>query len=94
MSNQVYGYITDRIMEELERGCVPWHKPWKSPDGVRVPSNFTSKRPYRGVNTFLLTVARLKASYESNYWLTASRSRRSVVASKASEPKWSCSGRC
>ena len=33
MSNQVYGYITDKIMEELERGCVPWHKPWKSPDG-------------------------------------------------------------
>ena len=29
MSNQVYGYITDKIMEELERGCVPWHKPWK-----------------------------------------------------------------
>lgn len=24
MSNQVYGYITDEIMEELERGCVPW----------------------------------------------------------------------
>ena len=22
MSNQVYGYITDKIMEELERGCV------------------------------------------------------------------------
>jgi antirestriction protein ArdC len=29
-----------------------------------------SKKPYRGVNTFLLTVARLKAGYDSNYWLT------------------------
>ena len=71
MSNQVYGYITDRIMEELERGCVPWHKPWKtSADGVRVPTSFVSKRPYRGVNTFLLALARFKAGYDSNYWLT------------------------
>jgi antirestriction protein ArdC len=58
MSNQVYGYITDKIMEELEHGCVPWHKPWKSPDGVRVPMNYASKKPYRGVNTFLLAVSR------------------------------------
>jgi len=70
MSNQVYGYITDKIMEELERGCVPWHKPWKSPDGVRVPINYFSKKPYRGVNTFLLAVSRFKAGYDSNYWLT------------------------
>src|SRR5262249_31851488 len=70
MSNQVYGYITDKIMEELERGCVSWHKPWKSPDGVRVPMNYASKKPYRGVNTFLLAVARFKAGYDSNYWLT------------------------
>jgi antirestriction protein ArdC len=71
MSNQVYAYITDRIMEELERGCVPWHKPWKtSTDGVRVPTSFVSKKPYRGVNTFLLALARFKAGYDSNYWLT------------------------
>jgi antirestriction protein ArdC len=71
MSNQVYGYITDRIMQELERGCVPWHKPWKtSTDGLRVPTSFVSKRPYRGVNTFLLALARFKAGYDSNCWLT------------------------
>jgi antirestriction protein ArdC len=70
MSNQVYGYITDKILEELERGCVPWHQPWKSPDGVRVPTSFVSKKPYRGVNTFLLAVSRVKAGYSSNYWLT------------------------
>src|SRR6266542_1660781 len=71
MSNQVYGYITDKIMEELERGCVPWHKPWKtSSDGIRVPTSFVSKKPYRGVNTFLLALSRFKAGYDSNYWLT------------------------
>jgi len=71
MSNQVYGYVTEKIMQELERGCVPWHKPWKtSSDGIRVPTSFTSKKPYRGVNIFLLALARFKAGYDSNYWLT------------------------
>jgi antirestriction protein ArdC len=71
MSNQVYGYVTDKILEELERGCVPWQKPWKTAsDGVRMPTSFMSKKPYRGVNTFLLTLARFKAGYDSNYWLT------------------------
>src|SRR5262249_38601461 len=49
---------------------VPWHKPWKSADGVRVATSFITKKPYRGINTFLLAVARLKAGYDSNYWLT------------------------
>jgi antirestriction protein ArdC len=70
MSNKVYEYITDKIIEELTNGCVPWHQPWKSPDGVRAPTSFISKKAYRGVNSFLLTVARIKAGYESNYWLT------------------------
>jgi antirestriction protein ArdC len=71
MSNQVYQYITDKILEELENGCVPWHKPWKSSsDGMRVPTSFVSKKRYRGVNTFLLALARFKAGYDSNYWLT------------------------
>ena len=32
--------------------------------------NYASKKPYRGVNTFLLAVSRFKAGYDSNYWLT------------------------
>ena len=87
MSNQVYGYITDKIMEELEHGCVPWHKPWKSPDGVRVPMNYASKKPYRGVNTFLLAVSRFKAGYDSNYWLTyAALSHNFINTSPLNKP--------
>lgn len=71
MSNQVYAYVTEKIMQELERGCVPWHKPWRtSADGIHIPMSFVSKKPYRGINTFLLALARFKAGYDSNYWLT------------------------
>lgn len=26
----VYDTVTNRILEELERGTVPWVKPWKT----------------------------------------------------------------
>src|SRR6201988_2416778 len=32
--------------------------------------NYASKKPYRGVNTFLLAFSRFKGGYDSNYWLT------------------------
>jgi antirestriction protein ArdC len=25
----VYEIITNRILEKLEKGTLPWHKPWK-----------------------------------------------------------------
>ena len=26
----LYDEVTDRIVRELEQGCVPWVRPWKS----------------------------------------------------------------
>lgn len=61
----VYQIITDRILDQLEQGCVPWQKPWRSVGGV-APTNLHSGRPYRGINVFLLSVA----PFSSPYWLT------------------------
>ena len=60
----VYEHVTDRIVEQLEAGTVPWRKTWASMGGV--PRNLTSKKRYRGVNLFLLSLS----GYESPYWLT------------------------
>ena len=60
----VYGQITDRIIALLAQGTVPWQKPWKIKTGL--PRNFTSKKPYRGINVFLL----IAMGYESPFWLT------------------------
>jgi antirestriction protein ArdC len=62
MSLNVYEIITDRIIKSLEGGIVPWRKSWKSV----APRNLISKKPYRGVNVFLLGTA----PYASPYWLT------------------------
>jgi antirestriction protein ArdC len=48
----IYKMITDRIIEKLETGTVPWHKPWRS---IGAPRNLVSKKFYRGVNIWLLT---------------------------------------
>lgn len=47
----VYEIITDKIIEQLENGVVPWRKPWINGGAV----NWKTQKPYRGINTFLLT---------------------------------------
>src|SRR5262245_43528972 len=60
----VYEAITARIMEQLERGRVPWQQPWNHTAGF--PRNLMSQRSYRGINVWLLA----SAGYSSPYWLT------------------------
>ena len=48
----IYEEITDRIIEQLENGVVPWHKPWS---GVTNGAyNRVSKKPYSLLNQMLL----------------------------------------
>lgn len=46
----VYEIVTEKILEQLRKGVVPWHKPWK--DGFA--QNWETRRPYTGINAFLL----------------------------------------
>ena len=59
----VYGMITERIIDKLEAGTIPWHKPWRS---IGAPQNLVSKKSYRGINVWLLTMQ----GYISPYWAT------------------------
>ncbi len=62
MGNKVYEIITETILAKLEKGEVPWHKPWIG----GYPKNLVSKKEYRGINTFLLGCQR----YASPYWVS------------------------
>lgn len=64
MKDIAYQIITDRIISLLEKGTVPWQKPWHGAE--RAPQNLASRKPYRGVNVFLLHAMH----YMSPYWLT------------------------
>ncbi len=67
----VYQIITDRIVQQLENGVVPWHKPWKA-GAHGWPKNLVSKREYRGVNVFLLSCT----DYELPYWVSYKQAKQ------------------
>jgi len=52
----VYDIATEKILEHLEKGTVPWRKPWQPLNGGIAPQNYASKRVYRGLNFFLLAM--------------------------------------
>jgi antirestriction protein ArdC len=60
--NETYQAVTDRIIEALEQGTVPWRRPWSEFGG---PRNLNG-RPYRGINVFLLELA----GYDDPRWGT------------------------
>lgn len=62
----VFQLVTDKIIELLERGSIPWERPWRG----GMPRNIASKKPYRGINTFLLAMTQEITGYCSNWWLT------------------------
>src|SRR4051812_34442047 len=61
-----YQAVTDTIIASLEKGEVPWRKPWTQAGNL--PLSLSSKKPYRGVNVLLLAL--VGASYPSPYWGT------------------------
>jgi antirestriction protein ArdC len=63
----VYQIVTDKIVGMLEAGVVPWRKPWSS---AGLPRNLVTKKPYRGINHFLLSASK----YASPFWLTFKQS--------------------
>ncbi len=65
----VYEIVNKRIIELLDEGTVPWRKPWKSSGG---PRNLISKKPYRGINSFILNCS----PYESDFYLTFNQAKQ------------------
>ena len=60
----VYQIVTDKILEELDKGNVPWRRPWITQGAA--PANFVSKKHYQGINVILLGMQ----GYSCPYWLT------------------------
>ncbi len=61
-----YAAVTDRIIAALDRGTVPWRRPWRS-RGLR---NAISGRSYRGINLLLLGLTALEGGFDDPRWLT------------------------
>ncbi|ARU41209.1 hypothetical protein CCB80_08705 [Armatimonadetes bacterium Uphvl-Ar1] len=79
MSTAIYENVTKTIIAALEQGVVPWKKPWHQLQSV--PTNATTNRPYRGVNTFLLSIH----PYTDHRWLTLKQANELGGAVKPGE---------
>ena len=60
MKRDIYEAITERFIEQLKRGTVPWQKPWLA------VQNIVSRKPYRGINALLLG----STDYQSPFWIS------------------------
>jgi len=59
---EIYQSVTARILGCLDKGVVPWRKPW----AVQAPRNLSSGHVYRGINPILLSCN----AFSSPYWVT------------------------
>lgn len=62
-TKDIYQIVTNHIIEKLERKIVPWQQPWTDSG---LPRNLVSKKPYKGINVWLLN----SLNYSQNYFLT------------------------
>lgn len=73
MSQDIYQEVTDRIVAELERGTVPWRRPWVASGTAH--RNPVSGTEYRGVNPLLLEITAQAAGYDLPLWLTFNQAK-------------------
>jgi antirestriction protein ArdC len=67
----LYEEVTAQIVAEMEKGCVPWIRPWKD-SGVALgqPRSAASRKFYSGVNILILWDAVIRRGFASQEWLT------------------------
>ena len=51
-TSDVYQIVTDKILEQMAKGIVPWQKPWHG--GLEGAVSYATGRPYSLLNQFLL----------------------------------------
>jgi antirestriction protein ArdC len=67
----IYGEITNQIIEAIEAGADNYQMPWhvNGADSV-FPVNASTHRPYRGVNVMMLWAVAAKKEYATSLWAT------------------------
>ena len=67
----LYDEVTARIVDELERGRVPWVQPWDAAGfAPGLPRNGDSGRVYSGINILILWAEAVRLGFPAQRWLT------------------------
>lgn len=66
----VYQKVTDRVIEAMESGNMPWQKGWDNCGAeMQMPLRHNGQM-YRGINVILLWFEAMAHGYKSPYWMT------------------------
>lgn len=68
MSQTVYQSVTNCIIEQLEKGALPWVKPWKADSTA--DKNIGTQKPYQGINRLILGIESMVSGYDVPVWGT------------------------
>jgi antirestriction protein ArdC len=69
----LYDEITDKIITELEAGCLPWVQPWGTAAArapLALPRNAATRRQYSGINILILWGSVIAHGFAGQSWLT------------------------
>ena len=67
---QIQQEITDKIVESLRSGTVPWRRPWSVSPNCGAPTNLVSGKAYRGINPLLLELHKREHGFSSTWYAT------------------------
>jgi len=62
MQQSIYDIVTNRIIENLEKGSIPWIKPWDTENTL--DRNIKTGNEYNGINRIILGMS----GFQSNIW--------------------------
>ena len=68
MKKTPYDIITEKVIEMLEQGTIPWKRPWKVTN--RQATSVATKKGYRGMNWLLLNSIMVTEGYKRPEFLT------------------------
>lgn len=66
----IHQQVTDKIIQQLEAGTIPWQRPWNAPDErpFAIPQNYTTGKQYQGINIVLLWFAAMENQFTTDEW--------------------------
>jgi len=69
-TKQIQEEITNKIVESLKAGTIPWRKPWSTSPNCGAPANVVSGKAYRGINTLILELHRQEHDFTCKHYAT------------------------
>jgi len=69
-TKQIQEEITNKIVESLKAGTIPWRKPWSTSPNCGAPANIVSGKAYRGINPLLLELHRQEHDFSCKHYAT------------------------